>query len=543
MTERVAVVMAIAAFVGALHPSPVPWWLAAVGMALALLVRLPMLLPVAVLVLCASLAERSWDGLEPSEPRPLEASATMVTDPERFGASTSAVVRVDGRRYLARGFGGAGAALSRASAGELVRVDGDVVSYNARDERRAALHVADQLRLRSVERTGAGNVLWRTSNAIRSLVTDGAEDLGERRRILFTGLVYGDDRGQDPGTEADFRQAGLTHLLAVSGQNVAYVLALLRPVLERLPLRGRWGLTMVALLVFATMTRFEPSVLRATAMAAIAVTATTAGRPTSTIRNLALAVTVLLVIDPLLAETAAFRLSVAASTGIAVLEAPIRGALRGPAPIRGALSVTLAAQLAVSPLLMTMFGPMSVISLPANVLAGPLAGALMAWGMTAGVVAGAAPGVADPIHVVTRVLLAALETVASTAAEMPISSVGLDWVLVASAALSGIGWWRLAPGGRLAAAAVLIVLAFQLRPSPADGDHPVGNSSTLTVQNGLTSLRLGDEYRPVDLVTDVRHLGVRHLDVVVTSDPGSVGAALVDRISVGRVVSPQSAGD
>ena len=53
------------------------------------------------------------------------------------------------------------------------------------------------------------------------------------------------------------RGTGLTHLLAVSGQNVAYVLALLRPVLERLPLRGRWGLTMLALLVFASMTRFE----------------------------------------------------------------------------------------------------------------------------------------------------------------------------------------------------------------------------------------------------------------------------------------------
>lgn len=531
--------MAIAAFVGALHPTDLAWWVPAGSLVLVTLLRLPLLLPVVALVLCSSLAQRSWDGLTPSEPQSLTGSATVVTDPERFGAATSAVVRVDGRRYLARGFGAPGAALSRTSAGEQLEVEGDVVPYRGRDERRAALHVADQLRLRSLERSGPGHQLWRTSNRIRSLVSGGADVLGERRRILFTGLVYGDDRGQDPGIEADFRQAGLTHLLAVSGQNVAYVLALLRPVLERLPMRGRWALTMAALVVFAAMTRFEPSVLRATAMAAIAVTATTAGRPTTTVRSLALAVTALLVVDPLLAETAAFRLSVAASTGIAVLEPSIRSALPGPAWIRSALSVTLAAQLAVAPVLMSLFGPMSVISLPANMVAGPIAGAVMAWGMTAGVVAGVLPALAGPIHLVTRALLVCLEKVASTAADVPVSSVGLDWVLVAVVLAAGRGWWRLVPGARPAVAAVLVVLVLQLRPSPPEGSHPVGQASTLSVHNGTTVLRLGDEFGPLELVTDVRHLGVRHLDVVVAADPEQVTAALADRISVGRVVPDQ----
>ena len=162
----------------------------------------------------------------------------------------------------------------------------------------------------------------------------------------------------------------------------------------------------------------------------------------------------------------------------------------------------------------------------------------MAWGMTAGIVAGLVPALAGPVHAVTRVLLVGLETVASLAADVPISSVGLDWVLVAAVSLGGFGWWRLVPGGRLVAAAVLVILALQLRPSPPEGDHVVGNDSTLTVHNGMTSLQLGDEFRPVDLVTDVRHLGVRHLDTVVTADPEAVRAALVDRITFGRIVPP-----
>lgn len=539
MTERAAALTAIAAFVGALHPQSVPLWVSLALCAIALFAQRPALVMVAVLVLCSTLAQRSWDGLQPSTPHSLEGRAVVVTDPERFGASTSAVVRVDGRRYLARGFGAAGAALSRSAAGEELDVRGDVVPYNGRAERRAALHLADQLRLDSAERVGPGNLLWRTSNGVRAAVADGAAGLGDRRQVLFTGLVYGDDRGQDAGVEADFRQAGLTHLLAVSGQNVAYVLVLLRPLLERLPLRGRWVATMGALVVFATMTRFEPSVLRATAMAAIAVTATTAGRPTSTVRNLALAVTALLIIDPLLAETAAFRLSVAASTGIAVLEPAIRGALPGPAVLRGALAVTLAAQLAVAPVLMRTFGPMSVISLPANVLAGPLAGAVMAWGMTAGVVAGVVPALAGPIHLVTRLLLTLLESIASTAADVPISSIGLDWVAVAVIVAASRAWWRVVPGGRVVAAVTIAVLALQLRPAPSVGTHPVGNASTLTVVGGTVSLRLGDEFRPVDLITDLRDLGVRSVDVVETDDAGRVEPALAGRIVVGRIVTTE----
>ena len=247
--------------------------------------------------------------------------------------------------------------------------------------------------------------------------------------------------------------------------------------------------------------------------------------------------TALLIIDPLLAETAAFRLSVAASTGIAVLEPTIRDALPGPTALRGPLAVTLAAQLAVAPVLMTTFGPMSVISLPANVLAGPIAGAVMAWGMTAGVLAGIVPLLAAPIHLVTRVLLWLLERIAATAADVPISSIGLDWVAVAVVVAAGRAWWRVVPGGRVVAAVTVAVLAAQLRPAPTTGVHPVGNDSTLTVVGDTVSLRLGDEFRPVDLITDLRDLGVRSVDVVETDNAARVEPALAGRIDVGRVVA------
>ena len=119
---------------------------------------------------------------------------------------------------------------------------------------------------------------------------------------------------------------GLSHLLVVSGENVAFTLALFGPLLRRLPLGARTIGALVIVLLFATMTRFEPSVLRASALAVVALGSSFVGRPASSLRRLVLAVIALLVIDPFLVHSVAFWLSCGASAGIATLSAPIRGA-------------------------------------------------------------------------------------------------------------------------------------------------------------------------------------------------------------------------
>src|SRR3546814_18659255 len=100
-----------------------------------------------------------------------------------------------------------------------------------------------------------------------------------------------------------------------------------------------------------------------------------------------------------------------------LLARPISSVLPGPAAIRDALGVTLAAQLGVAPVLLATFGPMPVASIPANLLAVPVAGAVMAWGITAGLVAGVAGGAfAELVQLPTRLALDWLELVDDRAA-------------------------------------------------------------------------------------------------------------------------------
>src|SRR5438309_2443488 len=123
-------------------------------------------------------------------------------------------------------------------------------------------------------------------------------------------------------------------------------------------------------------------------MVSVSMLAWAAGRPSSTVRLLALAVTGLLVIDPLLVHSVGFLLSVGACTGIAVLARPLADALPGPRALTAPLAVTMAAQLGVAPVLVPVFGGVPVASLPANLLAVPAAAPVMIWGVAGGLPAG-----------------------------------------------------------------------------------------------------------------------------------------------------------
>ena len=206
--------------------------------------------------------------------------------------------------------------------------------------------------------------------------------------------------------------------------------------LRRLGLRWRFVATVGLVGWFALLTRFEPSVLRASAMAALAATSVVLARPASTVRLLALAVAVMVLIDPLLVWSVGWWLSVGATAGIAVLAAPLAARLPGPRGLAEALAVTIAAQIGVAPVSVAVFGGLPVASVPANLLAVPVAGPLMVWGLPAGVLAGVVPALAPVLHLPTRLAVRWIALVARTGAAAPLGEFGFPH-LTAIAAVVG----------------------------------------------------------------------------------------------------------
>ncbi|MDQ4130328.1 MAG: DNA internalization-related competence protein ComEC/Rec2 [Actinomycetota bacterium] len=226
---------------------------------------------------------------------------------------------------------------------------------------------------------------------------------------LATGLVTGDTRLLPDEHEQMLRDSGLTHLIAVSGSNVSLVglgVGLLAGAVG-VGAVGRWRATIAALLWFAFITRWEPSVLRATTMAGLVLLAAFRGRLVDLRHALAVALLVLVLVDPGIAGATGLLLSAAATAGVLVLAPLIAGRLESlPAVIADLVAMTVGAQLAVAPLLLATAGEVPLASLPANLVAVPAAAAAAGLATAASVLAVAHPMLGAPLFALTRPPLA-----------------------------------------------------------------------------------------------------------------------------------------
>jgi competence protein ComEC len=217
-----------------------------------------------------------------------------------------------------------------------------------------------------------------------------ARGMPAREAELARGFVLGEDEGIDQRTREDFRRAGLSHLLAVSGQNVTLLALLAMPLMAALgiPLRERLVWVLGLIVVYVPLAGAGPSIQRAGVMGAMGVLATLSGRRASRLYALLLALGVTLAIDPGVAADVGWQLSFAAVTGIFLLAAPLREAIAariGAGGWRRALAegaaVTVAATLATAPLIAFHFETLSTTTLVANLLAMPAVAPAMWLGM------------------------------------------------------------------------------------------------------------------------------------------------------------------
>ena len=323
--------------------------------------------------------------------------ATLVGDPEMRGAGVAAVFRIEGWRYEAVFYGADAWRVRDRMQGESVRLSANRREWAGNASRyKLVRHVAG--RLDDVILGGdwtQGSALTRATNRLRRLIARGASFLPVVEGSLLVGLVIGDDRAQPRTMRDQFRAAGLSHLTAVSGQNIAFVLAVFAPVVTRLRPRGRLFATLGVVAAFTLMTRAEPSVLRASAMAALAAVVFACGRRIGAVATLAVSSSVLLIADPFLAWSVGFWLSFFATAGLVVLSPRIGSFLerRGcPGFVAAPLAASAAAQIATTPVIALVFGWPSPWGLVANLLAVPVAGVVMLCGLPMCVGAGLVGG-------------------------------------------------------------------------------------------------------------------------------------------------------
>lgn len=204
-------------------------------------------------------------------------------------------------------------------------------------------------------------------NALQGLTSSRNESLGAQ---LLPGLVVGDTSKQTTYLEDTLRESGLGHLTAVSGANVAIVLVAIGLLLERS--RFTRSIQLVVLLcalgAYLVVVRPEPSVVRASVMAVVALAYWFLGLQKHGESLLLMSVMMLLFIDPWLALSWGFALSVAATFGLIVLP-KVFGISPDDHWLKKAIGVALSAGVATFPVLVAMGSDPSFASILANVLA------------------------------------------------------------------------------------------------------------------------------------------------------------------------------
>ena len=348
-----------------------------------------------LLVMCAAsvgvgLGVHSWQQLRQPQLGSFQGVAKVVEDPQWRNGGVQTVLQLDGERFIVYAYGLPGRRLSNRQAGQVLWVSGDRLRLEASKQNRLSYrHIVGTFAVREVsESFGNGAVLYLSANNIRTALARSAAAMPRDEGALFMGLIIGDDRLQPTSMITAFRSSGLSHLTAVSGQNVAFLLTVIAPLLMRARSSWRFGLTLFVLLWFTVVTRGEPSVLRAAMMAGFVALGSARGRDTPARRMLGLAIIVLIVCDPLLAWSVGFWMSSSATLGLLVITPQLAKIIPGPAWFSTALSTTMGAQLGVMPITALIFRSAPVIALVTNLLAVPIAGAVMLVGIPVGMLAG-----------------------------------------------------------------------------------------------------------------------------------------------------------
>jgi competence protein ComEC len=203
----------------------------------------------------------------------------------------------------------------------------------------------------------------------------------ERERHVLAALVLGKTTELDADLMQAYATAGAVHVLAVSGLHVALIYLLLKPIFsavfgKRRAKWLRWSIPVALLWMYAALTGFSPSVLRAALMFSCFIVGETYGKSGNIFNTMSASVIILLLVDPMVIYSMGFLLSYLAVLGIVLLQPPLRKLVAPQSFILKKawelVTISVAAQVATMPLTLYMFHQFPTWFIATNLVVVPL---------------------------------------------------------------------------------------------------------------------------------------------------------------------------
>ena len=277
--------------------------------------------------------------------------------------------------------------------------------------------------------------------------------LDEEQSALCVGILIGDREKISDITEDNFKKSNLTHMLAVSGSHITYIIVALTTILSKTNRKFSLIITILFLLFFTVLTGFTASVLRASIMGIITLLASILHRKSDTINNLGISSIIILIYNPYLLVDAGFLLSYAGTIGIILFSKKISNGISiivnkiNPnllnieqnnnskilfvksiiekiiLYVNSSLSVTLSANIVIIPVMAYMFSTISFTFWISNILAGPVMEVVTIFGFIVYFISIIFPILAQFLGIALNLLLTVLLKIAEISSKIPGASI------------------------------------------------------------------------------------------------------------------------
>ena len=274
------------------------------------------------------------------------------------------------------------------------------------------------------------NIILRKIYELRNLMKTKIEKLLSKETSgLCLGMLIGETSGIEENMQENFRDSNLSHILAVSGANVSYIIVSITYIFNKMCLRKRLSkiISIILLILFMLLTGCTSSVNRACIMAILMLIAELLYRKSDVYNNLAISALILLIINPYSLLDIGFQLSYMGTIGIVFLHDKIGNFIKINNKIVKyffeMIVVTTCANLAIIPIMMFHFNTISLTFYFSNIIVGPILGIVVIIGFIMFFISLIFTPISSLIAIVLNLMLKFIIKVAEITANMPFSKI------------------------------------------------------------------------------------------------------------------------
>lgn len=386
------------------------------------------------------------------------------------------------------------------------------------------------------------NVFLKAIMLVRSKTKEAfSKFLSDGKGAVLLGILFGDTSEIAEDTLENFRATGLSHVLAVSGLHVGILIGVcvLFACLLRLSPLNRVIIICLSVAFYSAITLGRPSILRALLMTMAGSAAWFLGRKNNLLSSVSFAALALLAYDPFMLYDIGFQLSFAATLGVILLAPVFEGVMSDvPLGLKKSIVLSVSAQVAVAPFLISYFGEVSQIGVLANLLVVPALAPILTLGLMASILSLISLTLAESVCLIVAPIVSYVLWITKALAAIPGAAIYfhsnsllffVGYFLVLLVGIQAVKFYKpRIDFPRLIILFLIVAVIFtwtQATKNPVPDrlvvtflDVGQGDSILIQTPEGATVLVDGGESSSI-LKTELLQRGVRKIDMLVLTHP------------------------